>query len=623
MSPPVGLVRTTRGQAQASSAGAVNQPVPGNSESSSTSTRQPTNPSTQPPTEVTDRNEESLRALVLTMDERQRMFEENFKEFITDYKKAMRDWKNDLQQLDFRIERSSDRFMDETRTLADEIGEVRRRASASHTSKDGKLPKYKRSVPPRGSDDDNDLNDNERDGVPDDSTSRDKKIDSENDNNDSTDYKNGKGFPKMTSTPRARKIAGSRKTLKHHKESDSTDPSSSSSEDDARDRKNSKSKKNKSDSDTDNESTDYSDEFKRGPSFKHVKEIKTRSPLLRYVLSYRSYRLQNTSQRFSNSQQRNLSRISKRMQTHIPDDQRFDGSDPVSVIRFLEEFKDACDHNGVSEGAAMHLFQYFLLDPAKKGLRLHYRSTMNPSSNSYCGAVQFLLSTYAAEEEVSGECRKIFLMQQRSGENERDFGIRIQAQAGRLGQAFSEENLVTAYLNGVPENIRTYVSSATPNAVTFAQIHIAAYNAGRTLKQRVPTSNPIHVSGLPQVRRQSRTGGPVYVLSNTPEHQSKDWNTPATSATQAKRNLKCFLCDKEHLLHECPTLTPEQRKQAQQVNQRFMARRADGPNVQNYRGAGFSRTEPTYVLNFEEDQDEPHKKQDVTMNLVGDQEQEN
>jgi hypothetical protein len=84
MSPPVGLVRTTRGQAQASSAGAVNQPVPGNSESSSTSTRQPTNPSTQPPTEVTDRNEESLRALVLTMDERQRMFEENFKEFITD-----------------------------------------------------------------------------------------------------------------------------------------------------------------------------------------------------------------------------------------------------------------------------------------------------------------------------------------------------------------------------------------------------------------------------------------------------------------------------------------------------------------------------------------------------------
>jgi hypothetical protein len=55
-----------------------------------------------------------------------------------------------------------------------------------------------------------------------------------------------------------------------------------------------------------------------------------------------------------------------------------------------------------------------------------------------------------------------------------------------------------------------------------------------------------------------------------------------------------------------------------------MARRADGPNTQNYRGAGFSRDEPTYVLNLEEeDQDEPQKKQDMITNLVNDQEQEN
>jgi hypothetical protein len=190
MSPPVELVRTTRGQAQASSAGTVNQPIPTNSESSSTTTRQPTNPSIQPSTEVTDRNEESLRALVLSMDERQRMFEENFKEVITDYKKAMHDWKNDLQQLDFRIDRSSDLFMDDARRLADEIDEIRRRSPAKHISKDGKLPKDKSSVPPRGSDNDNDndLNDNERDGVPDDTTSCEKKIDSENDNKNEKDF---------------------------------------------------------------------------------------------------------------------------------------------------------------------------------------------------------------------------------------------------------------------------------------------------------------------------------------------------------------------------------------------------------------------------------------------------
>jgi hypothetical protein len=106
------------------------------------------------------------------------------------------------------------------------------------------------------------------------------------------------------------------------------------------------------------------------------------------------------------------------MTTHIPDDQRFDWSDPVSIKKFLEDFK-ACDHNGVSEGASMHLFQYFLLNTAKKSLQLHFRSTMSASSNSYCSAIHFLLTTYAAEEEVSGECRKIFLMQQESRENER------------------------------------------------------------------------------------------------------------------------------------------------------------------------------------------------------------
>jgi hypothetical protein len=203
----------------------------------------------------------------------------------------------------------------------------------------------------------------------------------------------------------------------------------------------------------------------------------------------------------------------------------------------------------------MHLCQYFLLNPAKKGLRLHFRSAINPSANSYCGAVQFLLSTYKAEEEVRSESRKIFLMQQRSGEKERDFGIRINTQDGRLGQAFSEESLVTAYLNGVSENVRTYVASPTLNAVAFAQLHIAAYNAGMTLKQKVPASNPIQVLGLPPGRRQSRTNGPVYFLNNTPIHQLNDCNTSTRSNNHTNRNLKCFMCDKEHLLYACPTIT--------------------------------------------------------------------
>jgi hypothetical protein len=386
---------------------------------------------------------------------------------------------------------------------------------------------------------------------------------------------------------------------------DSSDSSSSSGDDYKRDKK--INTKASTDSDDSEEMFYTSSDSEEGPRLKSIKETKTRSVSLRAALSYRTYRLNNISQKFSNALSKDLSKISKRMTTHIPDDQRFDGSDPVSIIKFLEDFKEACDHNGVSEGAAMHLFQYFLLNTAKKSLQLHFRSTMSASSNSYCGAIHFLLTTYAAEEEVSGECRKIFLMQQKSGENEREFGIRIQAQAGRLGQAFTEDSLITAYLNGVPENVRTYVSSTAPTATIFAQIQIAAYNAGRTLKLKHPTFQSIPVS-LPPVRRQPRTYGPLYTIEakhpdSTTAPQStnqfkvnNNWRVQDNNS-QVRRLPECFLCSKDHLLHECPTLSVEQRQHAQLANQRFLSKRRDGTNAQNYKGGGFKRDEPTYLAN--------------------------
>jgi hypothetical protein len=122
-------------------------------------------------------------------------------------------------------------------------------------------------------------------------------------------------------------------------------------------------------------------------------------------------------------------------------------------------------------------------------------------------------------------------MQQKSGENEREFGIRIQVQAGRLGQSFTEDSLITAYLNGVPENVRTYVSSTAPTATAFAQIQISAYNAGRTLKLKQPTYQYTPVF-LPLVRRQPRTNSPLY----TTDAKTPDSTTAPQSTNQFKIN---------------------------------------------------------------------------------------
>jgi hypothetical protein len=119
----------------------------------------------------------------------------------------------------------------------------------------------------------------------------------------------------------------------------------------------------------------------------------------------------------------------------------------------------------------------------------------------------------------SAECRKIFLMQQKYRESEREFGIRIQAQTGRLGQALSEHSLITAYTNGVPENVRTYVAITSLHATAFAQIQIAAYNAGRTLQVKTPSYQAIPVS-LPMVRRQQRTTGRHFLCMKRAEAQT-------------------------------------------------------------------------------------------------------
>ena len=38
----------------------------------------------------------------------------------------------------------------------------------------------------------------------------------------------------------------------------------------------------------------------------------------------------------------------------------FNGKDPITVVDFLERFKDSCDRNNISEAAAVWCFQYFL-----------------------------------------------------------------------------------------------------------------------------------------------------------------------------------------------------------------------------------------------------------------------
>jgi hypothetical protein len=376
-----------------------------------------------------------------------------------------------------------------------------------------------------------------------------------------------------------------------HRKGPNHSSSSSSSSNSENERRRSSSFKHSTKSKKRNDSnSDYStdDNIEFVPTkFRNLKNNIINNPELKEILSYQTYRLADQTQSISNKLRKELGKIAIRMKSHIPDDQKFNGHDPVAVIRFLEEFKNACDDNGLSEGAALYIFQYFLVDPAKKSLRLFLRTNANNrDQHSYCGVVLFLLTSYAPEEEVHSERRKIFLHQQKTTESEAEFAVRLQDQASRLGRAFQEGELITSYMNGLPEHIRTYISSVHPNATTFITTQIAAQKAGRTLKRSPLVST---ISTLPPVRRLARLPAPNFVYQPSQE--------ASITNLRPRKTPSCFVCSKDHYLHECPTLSEDQRKHALSAHERFTQLRQQRDMLRNYKGNTYNGGErPNYMM---------------------------
>ena len=86
----------------------------------------------------------------------------------------------------------------------------------------------------------------------------------------------------------------------------------------------------------------------------------------------------------------------------------FSGQDPIAVLGFLARLKTACDHNGITEGAAVWCFQFYLTGQAHALLQ----SRLNGNTmavdvkrrellRTYPQVINFLLRTYATDEVTS------------------------------------------------------------------------------------------------------------------------------------------------------------------------------------------------------------------------------
>ena len=135
--------------------------------------------------------------------------------------------------------------------------------------------------------------------------------------------------------------------------------------------------------------------------------IRPLNDLFTKAVDYRKYRLESRSARYDASTARRINRyrmkLDVQMRTHT-----FGGQDPIVVLGFLTRFKMACDHIGVSEGAAVWCFQFYLTGQAHALLqsRLH-GNTMGADAEqrerleTFAEVVNLLLRTYATDEVIS------------------------------------------------------------------------------------------------------------------------------------------------------------------------------------------------------------------------------
>jgi hypothetical protein len=98
----------------------------------------------------------------------------------------------------------------------------------------------------------------------------------------------------------------------------------------------------------------------KGKAAPGLKEIIPARSDYAHLVSYRSYRLVKSSNRYDSTVTGKLSSYLKRMKHAIPQDDRYRGDEPIEVLDFLRVFNEAADHNELPESAAGRLITYFL-----------------------------------------------------------------------------------------------------------------------------------------------------------------------------------------------------------------------------------------------------------------------
>ena len=241
------------------------------------------------------------------------------------------------------------------------------------------------------------------------------------------------------------------------------------------------------------------------------------------AVDYRTYRLESRSARYEASTARRINRYRKKLDVQMKTP-TFGGQDPIAVLGFLAQFKMACDHNGVSEGAAVWCFQLYLTGQAHAfpQSRLHGNSMaidaeQRELSETYAEVVNFLLRTYATDEVFSKAVGDVTSFCQSSNMTEEVYSNQLWDKALRCGTVFSDRRLKFLFVEGLLPatcaQVRNYL--ATRPSVDYQAVARYAQAFGETHRsaRRQSTSFASPQAQSDSVRRGTRNTRTRPVLS--------------------------------------------------------------------------------------------------------------
>jgi hypothetical protein len=226
----------------------------------------------------------------------------------------------------------------------------------------------------------------------------------------------------------------------------------------------------------------------KGKSVPGLEEVIPARSDYKPLVSYRTYRLVNRSDRYDAAVTGKLSAYLKRLKHAIPPDDRFSGDDPIEILGFLRTFKESADHNEVGEGAAARLIPYFLTGTAKEGYRAQL-DEVPPGMPAYPYMVQYLLETYALDDELAKAYMAVTTAKQAEGEGERAFGRRLHRLAIKAGNVVAKRDLKTIYVEGLPPFVQSGLRMHLTPDMTFEHVQRLAHNLGISLRQTIQQSS--------------------------------------------------------------------------------------------------------------------------------------